>query len=188
MPAKIVDVRPVYQGWATISIATVVAENGHTFERLMEDHGRGVCVLPYDPERKVAMLVSQFRAPVYATVAQTELLEVIAGLADGEAPESAAFREALEETGLKLKALEHIATVWTMPGISTERMDLFLARYAEADRVSAGGGHASENENIAIVEMPLAALAKLADDGSLEDMKTLVLVQTLRLCEPALFR
>ena len=63
MPAKIVDVRTVYKGWATISIATV-ERDGLTFERLMEDHGPGVCVLPGDRERKVVMFVRQFRAPV----------------------------------------------------------------------------------------------------------------------------
>ncbi len=188
MPTKIVNVRRVYQGWATISIATVLGENGSTFERLMEDHGRAICVLPYDPARKMAMLVRQFRAPVYATAQQTELMEVIAGLTDGEEPESAVAREALEETGLRLGALDHIATVWTMPGISTERMDLFLGRYAQTDRVAAGGGHVSENENITVFEMPLSALAAMADDGRIEDMKTLSLVQTLRLRDPELFR
>ena len=31
-------------------------------------------------------------------------------------------REAFEEAGLQLRSLECIATVWTTPGISTERM------------------------------------------------------------------
>ncbi len=38
-------------------------------------------------------------------------------------------REALEEGGLRLGALEHVATVWSMPGVSTERMALYLAEY-----------------------------------------------------------
>ncbi|MGH6878241.1 MAG: NUDIX domain-containing protein [Rhizomicrobium sp.] len=188
MPPKIVDVRPVYEGWAKISIATVMGENRRTFERLMEDHGRGVCVLAYDPDRKLAMLVRQFRAPVCATIAQTGLLEAVAGLTDGEVPEIAILREAFEETGLRLGKLDHVATVWTMPGISTERMDMFLARYAEEDRIGQGGGKASEHENISVVEMPLSALAVAADEGGIEDMKTLGLVQTLRLREPELFR
>ena len=74
-----------------------------------------------------------------------------------------------------------------MPGISTEQMDLFLASYAENDRVTAGGGLAEENEQITVVEIPLKDLAAAADDGSLTDMKTLVLVQTLRLRRPQLF-
>jgi nudix-type nucleoside diphosphatase (YffH/AdpP family) len=155
---------------------------------MMEDHGRGVCVLPYNPERKVAMLVRQFRAPVCATTGQTDLLEAVAGLAEGEAPARAITREAFEEAGLHIRSLVHVATVWTMPGISTERMDMFLAVYRDADRVGRGGGKENEHENISIEEVDLAALAAAADAGLLEDMKTLTLVQTLRLREPDLFR
>jgi len=184
---KIVNIRPVYQGWSKFSVATVRTGNGGTVERLIEDHGRAVCVLPYDPDRKVAMLVRQFRAPVCATGAPGELLEALAGLADGEPPETAAAREALEETGLRLRVLDHVAALWTMPGISTERMDLFLASYERADSIGPGGGHPSENENITLAEIPLSALAAKADGGEIEDMKTFALVQTLRLRAPGLF-
>ena len=37
------------------------------------------------------------------------------------------------------------------------------------------------------VEVPLADLARMADTGQLIDMKTMLLVQTLRLRQPALF-
>jgi nudix-type nucleoside diphosphatase (YffH/AdpP family) len=187
MPARIVNVRPVYQGWATISIATV-ERDGQTFERLMEDHGPGVCVLPIDRERKVASLVRQFRAPVAVTSGRVDLAECPAGLVDNEEQaEHAIRREAMEETGLQLGGVEHVATVWTMPGISTERMHLFLASYRAEDRRGKGGGHASEHENITIEEVPLAALAAMADGGQVPDMKTLLLIQTLRLREPGLF-
>ncbi|HEX4159836.1 MAG TPA: NUDIX hydrolase [Rhizomicrobium sp.] len=186
--AKVLSVRPVYEGWSNISIATVESDNGGTFERLMEDHGPGVCVLPYDSDRRLAMLVRQFRAPVFTTSGRAELLEAVAGLTDGEAPERAMLREAFEETGLRLKKLDHMATVWTMPGISTERMDLYLACYEAADRVGRGGGNAGEHEEIVIEELPLSALAAMADEGRIEDMKTFCLVQTLRLRSPELFR
>jgi len=179
-------VRPVYKGWATISIATV-ERDGQSFERLVEDHGPGVCVLPIDRERRVAMLVRQFRAPVAVTGGSTDLLEGPAGLADKEDAEQAIRREAMEETGLQLAEVEHVATVWTMPGISTERMHLSFGSYSANDRKGEGGGHASENENIIIEEVALARLAAMADDGRIADMKTLLLIQTLRLREPGLF-
>lgn len=187
MPPKIISVRPVYEGWAKVSIATVQTDRGDTFERLMEDHGRGVCVLPFDPERGVAMLVRQFRAPVFTMTGRTELLETVAGLTDGEPPERAMLREAFEETGLRLRKLDHVATVWTMPGISTEQMDLFLARYEASDRAGSGGGNAGEHEEIIVEELPLSKLADMADEGRIEDMKTFCLVQTLRLRQPDLF-
>lgn len=187
MQPRILDIRTVYEGWAKVSIARVRGTDGREFERLMEDHGRGVCVLPYDAERRVATLVRQFRAPVCATTAQTDLLEAIAGLSDGETPTHAVRREAFEETGLRLRTLDHVATVWTMPGISTERMDLFLASYRDMDRVGRGGGNRSEHESITVEEVPLATLAAAADAARVGDMKTLALLQTLRLREPDLF-
>ena len=187
MDAKILAVRPVYEGWATISITTVGRE-GQTFERLMEDHGPGVCVLPVDRERRVATLVRQFRAPVAVTNGESELLECPAGLVDDkEEPAQAIRRELMEETGLQPAEVRHLASVWTMPGISTERMHLFLAIYRAEDRKGRGGGHASEHENIASEEVPLAELAAMADGDQIVDMKTLLLIQTLRLREPELF-
>lgn len=180
MPPRIVNVRPVYEGWATISIATAEHE-GQRFERLMEDHGAGVCVLPVDRARKVAMLVRQFRAPVAVTSGETELLECPAGLVDnGEEAEQAIRRELMEETGLGPAEVRHVGSVWTMPGISTERMHLFLAYYSEKDRKGKGGGHASEHESIIIEEIALDELGLMADDGRIADMKTLLLIQILR--------
>jgi hypothetical protein len=74
-----------------------------------------------------------------------------------------------------------------MPGISTERMTLYLAAYGPADRVADGGGVAAEGEDIAVVELTLKALAELMERGALVDMKTLALTQALRLRRPELF-
>ena len=51
-----------------------------------------------------------------------------------------ARREANEELGVDLKSLEFVATVWSSPGVSTERQSLFLAPYRPADRSDKGGG------------------------------------------------
>jgi 8-oxo-dGTP pyrophosphatase MutT (NUDIX family) len=108
----------------------------------------------------------------------------IAGHADSIA---AAKREALEEAGLQLRSLECIATVWTMPGISTERMTLYLAAHRPTDRITRGGGVATEHENISVVEIELGKLAELMDAGEVGDMKTLALAQALKMRCPELF-
>ncbi|HEY5047082.1 MAG TPA: NUDIX hydrolase [Rhizomicrobium sp.] len=132
----IVTMKTVFAGWLKLSIAVLCGDDGTMFERIVEQHGNGACVLPYDPQRKTAILVRQFRAPVRAVSPHTELLEAIAGLVDeNEDPQATAVREAFEEAGLKLGSLDCIGTAWTMPGISTERMSLYLARYTLTDRV-----------------------------------------------------
>jgi nudix-type nucleoside diphosphatase (YffH/AdpP family) len=186
--AEIVSVEEKYRGWASFFVANVRLPDGTVISRVIEDHGRAACVLPYDPARRVAILVRQLRAPVLYSAKQPHFLEAVAGLIDGgEAPEASARREAMEEAGLRLATLDHVTTAWAMPGISTERMDLYLGEYSEGDRVTAGGGIDDENEGIEVMEMPLAEIAAMADSGALADMKTLLLVQTLRLRRPELF-
>jgi nudix-type nucleoside diphosphatase (YffH/AdpP family) len=184
---KITRTDTLYEGFSRLLIATVELPDGQTIRREIEDHGHAVCVLPYDPVRRTAILVRQFRAPVSYADGRPHLLEAVAGSIEDEAPDACAYREALEEAGLKLHALEHVATAWSMPGVSTEQMDLYLAPYAEADRIGIGGGVADEHEGITVVELPLAELAAMADAGQIMDMKTLAVVQTLRLRRPELF-
>ncbi|TXM74960.1 NUDIX hydrolase [Methylobacterium sp. WL12] len=179
--------RLVHDGWARFLVAEVTMPDGTRITREIEDHGRAVAVLPYDPTRRVALLVSQFRAPVFFAEGPLDMLETPAGILDEGDPEEGARREAYEETGVELTALERVVSAWTAPGISTERMDLFLAAFSAADRSGPGGGLAEENEAITVHEVALDDLAARSDRGEIADMKTLTLVFALRLRHPHLF-
>ncbi len=176
-----------HERWSRMFVATIRGADGQTYERDIEDHGEAAAVLPYDPVRRKALLIRQKRAPCLYVRGEADIIEVPAGRLDEDAPEACARREALEESGVALASLEFVATTWSMPGLSTERAHFYLAEYAAADRVSAGGGLAEENESIAVIELGLAELAAMADRGEVEDLKTLMLVQTLRLRRPELF-
>ena len=187
MTFEILSVETKYEGWGRYLALRVRLPSGEVVRREIEDHGRAVAVLAYDPERRTAILVRQFRAPVFYSLQQEHTIEVIAGLEEDADTETTARREAIEEAGLRLGALEHIATAWAMPGISTEQMTLYLATYVEGDRIQEGGGVAAEHENISVEEVPLAQLGKLIATGEIADMKTLILVQALMLRRPDLF-
>ncbi len=184
--AEVLQVTQVYEGWSDFSLIRFRLDDGAEVERCVEDHGDAACVLPYDPERRVALLVRQFRAP--ATVkGEAPFEEPPAGLVDeGESPEACARREAEEETGLKLRSLEALGRFWSSPGSSTERCSLFLAEYSAADRTGEGGG-VDEHENVETLELPLAELAARADRGELRDLKLAVLVLSLLRKRPELF-
>ncbi|HEV7873057.1 MAG TPA: NUDIX hydrolase [Enterovirga sp.] len=188
MPYEIQAIRAAYEGWCRLLVATIRMPDGQTIKREIEEHGDAIAVLPYDPDRGVAMLVRQFRPPVFHAAGQAETLEAPAGLLDEDDPETCAQREAFEEVGLRLSALAPVMTSWSMPGVSCERIHLFLAPYSAADRTDAGGGVEGEHENITPAEVALNELATLADSGRLPDMKTFALVQTLRLRHPHLFQ
>lgn len=184
---RIEGTRTVYEGWARYLVAEVRMPDGSRIGREVEDHGPAVAVLPYDAERGVALLVRQFRTPPCFVDGTSSVLEVPAGLREEDDPEACARREAYEETGLRLSQLEPAGRVWSLPGLSTERMDLFLAPYRIGDRQGEGGGLPEETESIEVVEIALTDLAAMADRGKIVDMKTLCLVQTLRLRHPGLF-
>jgi nudix-type nucleoside diphosphatase (YffH/AdpP family) len=186
MSVEIIATEEKYRGWCTLLLAQVRYPDGRIVKREIEDHGRAACVLPYDAARKTALLVRQLRVPPLYAGGEATLLEAPAGLIDpGEDGSTAARREAMEEVGVRLASLDLVSSAWSMPGISAERMDLFLGSYAAAYRTGSGGG--IDDEGIEVVEMPLSALAAMADAGTLNDMKTLVLLQTLRLRRPELF-
>lgn len=133
------------------------------------------------------MVVLQPRPPLVYAGEGADLLEIPAGLTDGQDPEVAGRRETLEETGLDVQNLEYVGRFWMLPGISTEQMHMYLATYSATDKVAAGGGIVAEGETIEVREMPLIELARMADTQRLFDMKTFAAVQTLRLRQPNLF-
>src|SRR5690606_36815434 len=136
-------------------------------------HREGAAVMPYDPERRVALLVRLTRAAVVYAGMEEDLVEAPAGMLDGDSAEDCARREALEEVGVRLGRLQSVATAFSSPGMSTERAHLFLAPFTAADRIGPGGGLAEEHEVLAVVETPLADLWGAYLAGRIADMKTL---------------
>ncbi|MXO67083.1 ADP-ribose pyrophosphatase [Altererythrobacter endophyticus] len=160
--------------------------DGAVVERHLLDNGSAAAVLPYDPVRRVALLITQPRAPVIAA-GEPPLLEAIAGNLDEMAPDDRIREEAMEEGGVKLSHLQPLTNIWSLAPVSSERIQLYLAEYSLADRTASGGGAPSEHENISVFEIALQDLAMMQQSGTLTDAKTLILVQTLMLREPQLF-
>ncbi|MDR3374287.1 MAG: NUDIX hydrolase [Ancalomicrobiaceae bacterium] len=195
MTFRILDRKLLYKGFTRIEGFDVeqTTRDGRVQRiwREVENHGSGAGVLIYDAGRRVAILVRQLRLPIGLILPERALvLEVAAGLADapGEDGAETARREAREEVGIELGVVELAVNAFSTPGMSAERLSLYLAEVDLATaRISAGGGLVEEQEDIEVVELPLAELARLADCGEIIDLKTFALVQTLRIRRPELF-
>lgn len=181
-------VRTVHSGWMDLLMVTLTAPDGSTYERYVEDHGRAVAVLPYNPATRMALLVTMPRAAL-RFAGGSAVLEAPAGIIEaGEDAAECARRELVEEAGLEVTDLQPAGAIWMSPGTTTEQVTLFLAAYDDVQRTGAGGGLESENENITVVETPLDALWSICERADVpSDAKTRVLVQTLRMRRPDLF-
>lgn len=190
---RILDTRTLYRGFATYREMDVEERRAdgstHRLSREYQTRRDVVAVLPFDPERKVALVARQLRVPLLARGDDDGfLIEAPAGYVDdGETPLDAARREAAEEVGVVLKHLDPVGQVYSSPGAMTERIDLFLGEYTSADRQSAGGGLAHEGEEIEVLELPLSRLVSDLQSAGGQDAKTLLLVQALMLRRTELF-
>lgn len=184
--ARIVSQEVVFDGWYKFYRLIVELPDGAVVERELIHGGTAVAVLPYDPERRVAMLITQPRpGPLFRGL--TSPFEAIAGSLDGMDPAQRIVAEAMEEGGLRLGTIEPIVNMWSMVAASTEQVQLYLGEYRAEDRIAPGGGAEGEHENITVHEVGLDELRRLALSGELSDSKTMILAQALLLRRPELW-
>jgi nudix-type nucleoside diphosphatase (YffH/AdpP family) len=187
MQPKILTRETVYSGYLTVKRLQVRLADGAEARLEIEEHGEAAVVLPYDPDRRCALVARLFRVAVFETTGEEALEEACAGMIGDEDAETAARREAHEELGVALRSLEFVGRFWSSPGVSTERHSMFLAPYSHADRVAAGGGVAGEHEGITVIERMLADLAMDVDQARIADGKLVMLILALRQRRPDLF-
>lgn len=159
-------------------------KDGHWSNQKRETYHNpdGVGVLPYDCQRKTVLFVRQFRVPPYLVNGTESVLEACAGhIEKGETAEQSILREAGEELGYQIHHLELVFNGFTSPGFSTEQLWLYLAQYRQQDHLSSGGGLIEEGENLEIVEMDFDEAVSLLDKKQINDMKTALLINALRL-------
>jgi ADP-ribose pyrophosphatase len=124
-----------------------------------------VLVLPYDPVRDRVMLVEQLRiGPIARGDRAAWQLEPIAGRVDpGERPQQAAHREAHEEAGIALQALETVAEIYASPGDSTEFFYIYVGLADLPDKATGIGGLVTEHEGIRSHLMTFDALMDMVE-------------------------
>jgi ADP-ribose pyrophosphatase len=146
--------RRVFDG----SFIRIDVETWPSGQREVVRHPGACAVVAITPEGQI-LLVRQLREAV-----RRALLEIPAGiLEEGETPEACAARELTEETGYRAVKLEHLATIYTSPGFTDERIGLFQA---EAEP----GGQATED--LEVVKLTREQAMKAIETGQILDAKT----------------
>jgi len=166
---------PLFEGGMSGDVTREVFERGHA-----------AAVLPYDPECDTVVLIEQFRAGAYAAGDNPWIVEIVAGIIEtGETADAVARREAIEEAGLAIGALEQIAEVFVSPGGTSETVALFCGR---CDSRDAGGIHGidAEDEDIRVIVKPFAEVLVDLNAGRVRSAAPLIALQWLALNRDAL--
>lgn len=138
-------------------------------------------VLLYDPQLDAVALIEQFRIGAIDRGSSPWLFELVAGLIDtDETPEAVAQREALEEAGCEVLALEPILKFFSSPGGANEYMHLYCGR---SDLRDAGGifGLPEEHEDIRVHVVSFTDALELMQRGVLRNAHTIIALQWLQL-------
>lgn len=186
-PVRILEEKLLADDWATLTKYTIDyrrRDGGRETQiRQVYDRGNGACILPHDPDRGTVLLVRQFRMPVWVETGggPSRLIEACAGLLDDLEPEAAIRREAEEELGYRLGAINRVLDVYMSPGSVSERLAFFTARYSPADRAFKGGGKEDEGEDIEVLEPTLDEALDMVRTGEIADAKTIILLWHLKL-------
>ncbi|SHI99345.1 GDP-mannose pyrophosphatase NudK [Pseudozobellia thermophila] len=149
-----------------------------TQQREAYDRGNGAAILLYNREKGTVVLTRQFRMPTYINGnADGMMIEVCAGLLDGDHPEDCIKKEVEEETGYRIDKVEKVFESYMSPGSVTEILHYFIGAYEEKMKVGEGGGADDETENIEVLEYKLEDALHMVTTGEIKDAKTILLLQ-----------
>ena len=140
--------------------------NGGVMEYTYIRPKNGVVVLPVLADGRI-ILIRNRRLPVGAI-----LWELPAGvIEDGEDPASAAAREVEEETGYRAAHLEPLPSLFTSPGLTTEKQFVFAAT-----GLALVGQNLDETELLEAHAMTMEVAVELARLGEIQDARCMAVL------------
>ncbi len=203
---KIIKKETGYKGFFTINKYTLQHKmfNGkqtRILQRECFERGHAVGVLAYDPWQDKVILLEQFR--IGACVNELEntknsasnnnasnnnasenspwLLEIIAGIVEpGESQEQVALREAQEEAGCQMLALEPVGNFLSSPGGTSETTQLYCG-CVRSDAMGGIHGLEEEGEDIRVWVVDYTQAVQWLKQGRLNNASVMIALQWLML-------
>lgn len=149
---------------------TVQYRDGITRTKPMVRHNGAATILPILKTEEGPMVVMVRNERV--TIDQF-LLELPAGGVDaGEAPEVAAGRELVEETGYRAASLEPLCRFLTTPGLTDELMHVYVAR-----DLTHVGQQLEPYESLSVELHDPSSLIRMIDSNEITDAKTMLTIR-----------
>jgi len=147
-------------------------------EREAYDRGNGAAILLYNRKKGTVVLTRQFRMPTYVNGNPNGMMiEVCAGLLDGNNPEECIKKEVEEETGYQIDNVQKVFESYMSPGSVTEILHFFIGAYEEKMKIGEGGGAHDETENIEVLEFSFDVAMNMVKRSEIRDAKTILLLQ-----------
>jgi ADP-ribose diphosphatase len=158
-------------GFLSTARLTVQTPTGAELMRYVVRHPGAVAAVVWDGSE--IMFVRQYRSAT-----DSWLVELPAGKLDDTdvSPIKAIEREIVEELGVTVTDVTHVAGFFTAPGFSDEYIDVFEATVDEVVGVSPDGAEEAFAE---VVRMSLAAALLLVTAGEIVDAKTIIGLRTV---------
>jgi nudix-type nucleoside diphosphatase (YffH/AdpP family) len=149
---------------------------------LVFERGDAVAALILNRNSGEVVLVKQFRAPTMDKGRDDGwVIEVPAGMIKAhETPAQAVIREVFDETGYRIESPEHVATFFSSPGGTSERIFLFYAVVEDKDKTGPGVGNREEGEDIEVITMSAEELFDHVRHATVEDPKLIIAAHHLK--------
>ncbi len=151
------------------------------FQREVFCRQEAACVLPYDPERDMVVLLEQFRIGAIDSDQSPWLIELVAGINDkNESLQEVVRREGVEEAGIAIGECLPICEYFVSPGGATEKVHIFCGRTSTE---GAGGIHglSAECEDIKVHVLFRDAAYAMVESGQINNAASIIALQWLQL-------
>lgn len=147
-----------------LRVDTVELPNMKYSKREIVEYPGAVAIVAITEDKEV-LLVKQYRKPI-----EKFLVEIPAGrLEVNEEPRETAKRELKEETGYEVGKLEYLFEFYPSPGITTEKIHIFLA----TDLIK-GERCLDESEHIENISIAFEDVLTKIKRGEISDGKTII--------------
>jgi ADP-ribose pyrophosphatase len=154
----------------TVYFDEVILPDGKITTREKVGHPGAVAIVPLTANGEIIM-VKQFRYPV-----EKILMEIPAGKLDsGEPAIECARRELQEEAGVVGGQLIHLTTIYTTPGFSDEKMDIFLSKGFK--EINNSPDH---DEFLHIAKVKISECLRMVYEGLIMDAKSIIGIMLAR--------